>query len=274
MQLETNVSTAAAPTVDVEQGNHQIQAAVNVNDHLTITSAENTSLEFHNVVDLGTNNLVINPATGGTGGAVNLNNTVSATGGTITNHATLGTGSATSLGGNLVSTGTLDIDITPNTTDLFIVSGTATLSGTLNVDLQDGFTPTQDIIVLMAAGGITNNGIALGGPDAGQFGSLLVQNNNLVLSLTTPEDADFDENGLVGGRDLLAWQQNFSTIGATHAQGDANFDGKVLAVDGAIWRSQYGGSSALANNAVAATIPEPSAMTLLIFALALATRSQ
>ena len=44
--------------------------------------------------------------------------------------------------------------------------------------------------------------------------------------------ADFNEDGLVGGADFLAWQRHYGTLlGATHAMGDSDGDGDVDADD-------------------------------------------
>ena len=52
------------------------------------------------------------------------------------------------------------------------------------------------------------------------------------------EDADFDDDNDVDGRDFLTWQRGLAA-GTTHAQGDANDDGTVDAADLAIWLQQY-----------------------------------
>lgn len=54
--------------------------------------------------------------------------------------------------------------------------------------------------------------------------------------------ADFDTNGVVDGKDFLAWQIGFGTPApdATKGDGDADDDLDVDGVDLAIWESQYG----------------------------------
>ena len=75
------------------------------------------------------------------------------------------------------------------------------------------------------------------------------------------EDADFDGDGDVDGRDFLAWQRGFGT-GTTLAQGDANGDKTVDATDLAIWQSQYDNPANLAS--AAAAVPEPGSSVLLL----------
>lgn len=74
-----------------------------------------------------------------------------------------------------------------------------------------------------------------------------------------PENADFNGDGKVDGRDFLTWQRGFG-IGTTLAEGDANSDGTVNADDLTIWSNQYGtGEGLLATIAV----PEPCTWVLL-----------
>jgi hypothetical protein len=72
------------------------------------------------------------------------------------------------------------------------------------------------------------------------------------------ENADFDGDGDVDGRDFLTWQRGFG-IGTTLAQGDANGSGTVDGADLSIWQAQYGGSPPLV---ATAAIPEPACWTL------------
>jgi hypothetical protein len=63
-------------------------------------------------------------------------------------------------------------------------------------------------------------------------------------SFTNPDtanDPDFDQNQIVDGNDLLAWQRGVGAAGATNAQGDANNDDAVDDADLAKWKQFYGG---------------------------------
>jgi hypothetical protein len=63
-------------------------------------------------------------------------------------------------------------------------------------------------------------------------------------SFTNPDtanDPDFDQNQIVDGNDLLAWQRGVGSEGATNAQGDANNDDLVDDVDLGKWKQFYGG---------------------------------
>jgi hypothetical protein len=78
--------------------------------------------------------------------------------------------------------------------------------------------------------------------------------------------ADFDSDGDVDGRDLLAWQRNFGSTGG----GDANYDGTVDADDLAVWEMQFGTAPSQGSQQV----PEPASLVCFLFALvgSLATR--
>jgi glucose/arabinose dehydrogenase len=53
--------------------------------------------------------------------------------------------------------------------------------------------------------------------------------------------ADFDQNGIVNGRDFLLWQRGFGlSSNATKQDGDADGDGNVDRLDLTIWASTYG----------------------------------
>jgi hypothetical protein len=74
------------------------------------------------------------------------------------------------------------------------------------------------------------------------------------------ENADFDGDGDIDGRDFLRWQRGFGT-GTTLAQGDANGDHVVNGLDLAIWRDQYGTSPLSA----VSSVPEPSSIGMAVF---------
>ncbi|HEX6961659.1 MAG TPA: choice-of-anchor tandem repeat NxxGxxAF-containing protein [Lacipirellula sp.] len=90
------------------------------------------------------------------------------------------------------------------------------------------------------------------GGGEGAFVSDLVRRN--------PSPADFDENGVVNGDDLAAWNDGFGTVEmATHAEGDADGDQHVDGRDLLAWQ-QHLGSAGTPQTITA--IPEPSAWAL------------
>ncbi|HEX6962504.1 MAG TPA: dockerin type I domain-containing protein, partial [Lacipirellula sp.] len=93
--------------------------------------------------------------------------------------------------------------------------------------------------------------------------------NDVVLNLVAGavNSADFDDDGDVDGRDLLAWQRGLGATGASPSQGDANGDGNVTSADLDIWKDQFGPGAA---TPVAAAVPEPAALSLAMAAVCLA----
>ena len=86
-----------------------------------------------------------------------------------------------------------------------------------------------------------------------------------LSEIITVTDADFDQNGVVSGGDFLRWQSGVGSSG-TLATGDANGDQSVDGDDLEIWEKSYGQGVPAA--AVAASVPEPSGVLLLLVAVA------
>ncbi len=89
-----------------------------------------------------------------------------------------------------------------------------------------------------------------------------------LAELSVIENADFNGDGSVDGRDFLIWQRGYGNPGSL-GTGDANGDGQVNAADLAIWQAQYVNAPELTANSVA--VPEPTALLLLITSLIGAT---
>jgi hypothetical protein len=89
-----------------------------------------------------------------------------------------------------------------------------------------------------------------------------------ALVVATPaQAADFQEDGDVDAGDLDRWKMHHGTSpSAAHSQGDADGDGDVDGGDFLVWQRQLGSSSSIA---ASAAVPEPSATTLALLALAI-----
>lgn len=87
-------------------------------------------------------------------------------------------------------------------------------------------------------------------------------------SLVQGPSADFDENGIVAGKDFLTWQHSFG-IGSSFSDGDADGDGVIGQADLAVWEHQYAESSAVG---VIATVPEPNSIAFALVVLCLTIR--
>jgi hypothetical protein len=89
----------------------------------------------------------------------------------------------------------------------------------------------------------------------------LVDNIVVEAIVTTPvENADFDGDDDVDGRDFLTWQRGFGTPDAILADGDADGDNDVDGDDLIIWQAQYG--EPVGPLAASTSVPEPASVTL------------
>jgi hypothetical protein len=89
-----------------------------------------------------------------------------------------------------------------------------------------------------------------------------------VASGVTPpaNNADFNGDNVVDGKDFLIWQRGFGLTGQPNkSTGDANGDGNVNAADLTIWKSKFGGPPA---EVAVSAVPEPATLGLLGLAFA------
>ena len=181
-------------------------------------------------------------------------------GGSIVNSGTLGTAGTTPVAANLTSTGTLQFDLGAANKDFFSITGSATLSGLVDIVLEPGFTPAGSYTLLTSSGALSAAGLALTPADASQF-TLGVVGNNLVLTVGGSSfiPGDFNKDGSVNGADLTKWKGEFGVNGNSDADNDGDSDGN----DFLIWQRNFGQSSATATTAA---VPEPVGVTLAVMA--------
>jgi autotransporter-associated beta strand protein len=151
--------------------------------------------------------------------------------------------------------------------DALIVTGAASLDGTLSVQLGEGFMPTagERFDLLTAVDGITGTFSNLLLPDLGAFLTFnALYEANLValtvvpLSVSLP--GDFDGDGDVDGRDFLIWQRG----------GSPN---PLSAADLAEWQAAYSASELAAFAAMSVSVPETTTgVSLLLGLITLCTR--
>jgi autotransporter-associated beta strand protein len=223
----------------------------------TLTLSNNNTYTGGTTISTGT--LLVNNAIGsGTGtGPVTVNaaGTLGGNGtvlGNVTNSGIASPGTsvgALHLGGTYTqtATGRLDIELASLASyDRLILSGAATLSGTLAVSLTSGFMPqagnTFEIVTATGLGGTqftTTNLPTL----SGSLGwSVNYDADSVTLAVTTA--GDFNNNGKVDGADYVVWRKG---LGTTFQQSDYG-----------VWRSNFGTPGA----AAAASVPEPAACSL------------
>jgi hypothetical protein len=130
----------------------------------------------------------------------------------------------------------------------------------ITVDMTNFTTPT-------AGGNISFGHADINGTSSTDAGAVdllfsLVDNIRVEAIVTTPmENADFDGDGDVDGRDFLTWQRGFGTPDAVLADGDADGDNDVDGADLVIWQAQYGQPTGPL--AASTSVPEPASFTLI-----------
>jgi hypothetical protein len=95
-------------------------------------------------------------------------------------------------------------------------------------------------------------------PPVGELGQF-ISANMVAANLAAPEEADFNQDGQVDGRDFLAWQRGFER-GNKLEDGDANWDDSVDNEDLEIWEQKLPGD----DNPGFANVPEPAAGLLAV----------
>jgi autotransporter-associated beta strand protein len=151
--------------------------------------------------------------------------------------------------------------------DQLSINGAATVGGTLNVELLDGFTNVAGTTfdILSATGGVTGEFTSIS--SIGDISWRAIYGANSI-SLVSTFGADFNEDGAVDAADLAIWQGGYGTeTGATKLDGDSDNDGDVDGRDFLAWQRQL--TSVSPSSAVA--VPEPS--TWVLFGLASALLS-
>jgi hypothetical protein len=150
--------------------------------------------------------------------------------------------------------------------DQLNIGGALMAGGTLDIDLLS-FSPAAgnsfDLFDFASSlSGFTLDLPSLSGGLEWFTDNLLTTGELSVVSASVAEDADFDGDGDVDGRDFLIWQRGFGLTGQeNNSLGDANGDGDVDPLDLAVWQAQYGQPTELA--ASQAAVPEPTCIGLL-----------
>jgi hypothetical protein len=169
------------------------------------------------------------------------------------------------------ATGTLEMNVAgtePGEFDALILSGSdATLGGSLEIYPLATFDPPvgQMYTLIDTQGGtVTGTFDTFTAPAlSGRWWSLEYLTDKVVLSVE-PITADFNLDGIVNDGDLDDWQTAYQ---AGTNLGDADGDGDSDGRDFLLWQRQYGSGVPLASSRA---VPEPSGLTLVLAAVALA----
>jgi hypothetical protein len=163
--------------------------------------------------------------------------------------------------------GSIEIEIAGNQVgqyDQVLVTDHFTGGGTLEVLLDDYAPVSGDVFELFGFASASGDfSFSLPSLDVGLSWdtSDLLATGELSVVESIIEDADFDGDGDVDGRDFLIWQRGFGlSEQENNSLGDANGDGNVNEGDLAIWQMQYVGPGELA--ATQTAVPEPSSLVI------------
>jgi hypothetical protein len=179
------------------------------------------------------------------------------------------------LGDLTMNSGSILLEIAGSTESLYdqlLVDGTLTAGGALDIALL-GYSPVEgDSFDLLDFGSLTGSfNVMLPGLDAGLVWDVSAFGTDGVLSVIAEivEDADFDGDGDVDGRDFLIWQRGFGlTEQEDNSLGDANGDGDINEADLVIWQTQYVVPGELTTQTV---VPEPGSLVILAGIMAACT---
>jgi hypothetical protein len=255
----------------------------NASGHITIGAGANATF-YGDVVQNGTLNIASGStaemfgAFSGSGGFTG--------GGTLRQDGDLRPGNSPALinlGGNLVigAGSTYHMELGGTTIgsqyDSVAVSNAATLGGTLEVDLINGFQPSlaQQFTALTFG---SESGDFASYTDLAVGGHLTLRHafvgNSLILTARPTVDGDINLDGVVNGLDIAAVSSHWLQSGSAAIAGDANGDGVVNGLDIALIAShwlQTGGAAGGSGTAV----PEPATIMLAaVGALALVLRER
>jgi autotransporter-associated beta strand protein len=148
--------------------------------------------------------------------------------------------------------------------DVLTLSGSATLGGTLQVALGNGFTPAAgERFTLLTGGSVSGTFASAVLPAAANLSfSLMYSPTSVVLAVAPALAGDYNADGRVDGLDFILWQR---TLGSTTLlAADGNGNGVIDAGDYGVWQGNLGAAASLA---ASVGVPEPAALGVsLLFA--------
>jgi hypothetical protein len=223
-------------------------------------------------VDNGSTGGPIKPMTGGYVGASLQGGTLCGTGtiqgSLLAQGGTLAPGAGTlTITGNYTqqSGGTLLIQLVgtgAGQSSTLAVGGTATLGGTLDVELGPGFTPAVgEVFAFLTASSVAGNFGAFTGLDLGNGLQLLEVSSATGLDLIVPGPGDANSDGRVDINDLTIVLTHYNMTGMVWSDGEFTGDGTVDINDLTIVLADYGRTYTYAGALHA--VPEPAGLVLL-----------
>jgi T5SS/PEP-CTERM-associated repeat protein len=242
---------------------------------------------FVGVTGIGTLSLA-NGGTASSGGPVSVGNSGTVTGngtvvGALSNAGAVVPGQSVgslAVNGNYSQSaaGELQLELSGTAAgefDTLIVSAQASLAGTLKVELGTNggnpFVPQlgNTFQFLTAGGGVVGKFTSADLPTLAAGKMWQVRYSATAATLVVKLAGDYNDNGVVDAADYSVWR---NLLGATldpRADGDTN--GVVNVADYNIWKANFGAIAGAGSGgaALAASVPEPTAALLSMFALAI-----
>lgn len=286
----------SAASINVNQGTHELQAPVQFNTNAEVSVLSGLTLEFDNRLDLNGHTVAINGVgtvmfnskniLGNTSGAIQVNSGVVSGSGTVKGSVVNASNVSP---GNSTGVLTVDGDYTQNASatlaielsgsggmagvdyDRLLVSGSADLSGTLDLQMDASYTPNigdamPGIVTSANRSGVfaTVNNVALGARE-GLAVTYTATSVDVAIALRGNTDVASGDVDVDTG-DLTASIINFTSAGGsgkTWADGDTDGDGDVDTGD--LTTAIINFTSAMSRGATA--VPEPGSLLLLILGM-------
>ncbi|NOZ39404.1 MAG: hypothetical protein GXP24_04160 [Planctomycetes bacterium] len=250
------------------------QSSLSVANSITVgklsggsTTASNSSQGSLTLIDSTISALSLEVATvldasaGSVDGTVNLDSSLM----TLTGPLTLGPNSILEFG----LAGTTKADGTGSAGQFSAIDATlATLDGTLNVFLTDGFVPSAGDTFQILSGARTGTFNPVDFPVLPGGLSWDIQYDPSAVTLQvlgSSFTADFDNDGDVDGSDLTTWETSFGAGAGADADGDEDSDG----ADFLAWQRQFGSGVPVLSATQA--VPEPTTFFLCLFGMPFVT---
>lgn len=297
--VANSAGAAGLPTINVVQGTHEFQARVSLSDDTTIDIGDGATIEFNNRLSLNGNTLnkngsgilAVNNKLNFGGGSIQVQSGTlggdGSTGAAVVNAASVAPGSSPgtlTVDGTYDQTagGTLEIELAsdgglPGTDyDRLMVTGAATLDGTIDMQFDAGYTPTindafSGVLTAMTLGGTTfatvSNAVI-----NGRLGVAVTYTGTSVdAAIALRGNTDVDSGDVdVDTSDLTTSIINFTSAagtGKTWAEGDMDGDGDVDTSDLTTSIINFTSAMGAKGSLHAAAVPEPGGVALLILGL-------
>ncbi len=235
--------------------------------NLTVGSFGNGLLSVTNGGTVQTPNLII----GANGQLQGDGNIV----GNVQNAGVVSPGSspgALQINGNYTQTATGDLIIglaSDTNYDQLLVTGTATLGGTLSVNVAAEFVPSigQSLIILTAddVDGTFDMEVFPAVPNL-SF-DVIYNAQSVVLTVLSALPGDYNWNGTVDAADYTVWRDN---LGGTSLPNESASLGTVDDLDYDFWKTRFGetaGSGSAGSSPFQAAVPEPATLVMLFAGL-------